>query len=239
MISGDVPICECMADGRSERSAFDGFGTVALGVLFSLTFGEALERGLSRIAGVPTIEQAKAAFLAAPGRHLAALFQLLAFLLTLGRFYGGAYRFCADAPTTRGLWPALWNIGNMTLLFVGFYVAALIVPTSGLFLLFVGTFHVIDLMWFGAGGPLMRGHPANELAKDYYILFDLVTIAAVAFVGIWWWVRPFDPMWIQFWTGVILTVMFIIDVLIVCRDLYFNPPAWAAKAALRITAPVE
>lgn len=46
-------------------------------------------------------------------------------------------------------------------------------------------------------------------------------------------------MWMQFWTGLLLTVMFVIDVLIVCRDLYFNPPAWADKAALRLAPRAE
>jgi len=218
-------------DDATETLSKSEFGVTVLGVLFSLTFSKALERGLGGITSYSTIDSIWRSFVATPRQHLFALLQLLAFLLTLFRFYVGAYRFNATKPPAIRRWAVAWNVANTAFLFVGLYVAALLVPTTGAFLLFVAFFHFIDLIWFGVGGPLLRGNPATEKAKDVFIGLDTVTLAGAAFIGLCWLVRPFDSTWLQLWSAVLLIGMFAIDVLGVCRDFYFDPPAWEATAA--------
>ncbi len=208
---------------------------MVLSVLFSLTFEKALEHSLGGVTNYHTTWQINNAFVASPSKYFFQLLQLLAFLLTLFRFYAGAYRFNAQAPRSTTLWAVVWNLTNTTLLFVGFYVAALLVPTRGMFALFVALFHVIDLGWFGLGGPLVRGDPALERAKDYFVLFDVITVVGFAVIGIWWWVDRFDTKWVQLLTSVLLIMMFSLDVLFKCRDFYFNPNRWI-KASTEMKA---
>lgn len=104
------------------------------------------------------------AFLARPGTWLLEVAQLFAFLLTLSRFYLGAYRFLTSAPPHKGrvgVWEIVWNVVNVSLLFVGFYVAAVLVAKRGMFLLFIAGLHALDLIWFGVGGPILSKTPAT------------------------------------------------------------------------------
>jgi hypothetical protein len=205
------------------------FAATVLIVLFSLTFEKALQTSLGGIAHYRTTWQVNDAFVAQPFHYISRLLQLAAFLLTLFRFYAGAYRFNIQSPPSKGVWPTLWNLTNTTLLFVGFYVAALLVATRGVFALFVALFHVVDLGWFRLGGSLLRGDRALETIKDEYVRFDVITIASFALIGLAWWTVRFDTKWVQLVTSALLMTLFYFDVLVRCRDFYFRPEIWMAS----------
>lgn len=216
----------------AEAPRHTGFAETVLGVLFSLTFGEALERGLQGVGGFSRVDLLYEAFRANPGAWIAGAAQLLAFLLTLGRFYLGAYRFVTLQPghtVSKGPWEVMWDAGNVALLFIGFYVAALLVRAAGPFLWFVAVLHILDLIWFGLGGPFLNRTRATAKVRDCFIAFDVVTVALAGVIGLWFVINPFAPFWLQLWAALLLTAMFAADVLWLCRDFYFNPEAWLAR----------
>jgi hypothetical protein len=209
-----------------------GFAETVLGVLFSLTFGEALERGLGGVNGFSRVDQLYEAFRTNPGVWLGTAAQLFAFLLTLGRFYLGAYRFITLHPgqtVPKGPWEVMWDAGNVALLFIGFYVSALLVGAAGPFLWFVAVLHVLDLIWFGLGGPFLNRTRATAKVRDCFIAFDVVTVAVAGVIGLWFVIKPFAPFWLQIWTALLLVAMFAADVLWLCRDFYFNKDKWLAR----------
>lgn len=205
------------------------FAQAVLGVLFSLTFSEALGHVFANLSAYPTVRAVWDSFLARPLDLSLRVAQLLAFLLTLSRFYLGAFRFLTLGPrrTHRAeVWEIIWNVVNVSLLFVGFYLAALLVTKRGMFLFFIFLLHASDFLWFGVGRRLLNRTNSGSRIGWWFLVFDGVTMLAAAVVGLWFLYRPFNTMWFPVWTTLLLVGMFVADVLGFCRNFYFDPARW-------------
>jgi hypothetical protein len=203
------------------------FSQTVLAVLFALTFEKALEVQFDAVRAYSSISEWWATVHAAPGYWTLSGLQLFAFLATLFRFYAGSYRFHQEPPETTTMVGTMIDLVGTAILFIGFYIAAELVMTTGLFLLFVGVFHVIDLAWFILGGAFTTHRAHVQTAIRHYLAYDFITILLVALVAIWYHASPFQDIYLKAASAVILLGMFVIDVLWRTRDWYFDPEKWA------------
>ena len=217
-----------MADHLSEWD----FADVILAVLFGLTLEVALEVGLKPFVGFADVTAFKTAVLQDLGRHAGLFVQLLVFIATLCRFYGGAHRFHSEQPEARGSWwdlavDAAWT----PTLFLGFYTAALLVTTHDLFLAAVAAFHVIDFVWFAV---VLRATNCPRFMKvllGKYLWYDAVTVAAACLALAALWNERLTPAQLPWVTSIILAGMFFVDVFGPTREWYFAPEKWRADHA--------
>jgi hypothetical protein len=207
------------------------FSQAVLGVLFALTFRQALEGACGGLAGYQFLPDLLEQLRAQPRQYLFRFVQLAAFLATLFRFYAGAYRFHQEPPETMTTAGIVMDLVGTALLFVGFYLAALTVATYGLFLLLVGIFHVLDLAWFILSGAVTKRKPHVQKIISHYLAYDFVTVVAAALVYLVYAWTSFHYEYFQLISTAILLTMFVVDVLVYSRDWYFRPGAWEAKYA--------
>jgi hypothetical protein len=204
------------------------FSQTVLGVLFGLTLRAGLDHGAAPLLDAIDWPSLWADMQAHPARYWFAFLQLTAFILTLCRFYAGAYRFHQaqppDAPLKLLLFDATWTL----FLFVSFYVAALLVTKHDLFWLAITLMHIVDFVWFLLGGVI--GSPPRHIQKviTLYLAYDAAT---VVLLGVSWGAvahYSLDSIHLQWMTAAILLLMFVIDGMWITRDWYFNPEAWKA-----------
>lgn len=172
------------ANERSHPAQLLGrdFSTTVLGVLFAFTFEKALESCLESVGGYPDVSSLYSQIIAYPWTYASTLAQLAAFLITLFRFYAGSYRFHQEQPAKTNDYGVLIDLGSTAILFIGFYIAAVLVPTSRLFLAFVGLFHLIDLLWFVLSGVFTTFSPHVQKVLRHYQAYDVMTIIGVLIV---------------------------------------------------------
>lgn len=207
------------------------FSQAVLGVLFALTFRQALEVACGGLAGCQLLADLWEHVRAQPRQYLFGSLQLAAFLATLFRFYAGAYRFHQEPQETMTTAGVVMDLVGTALLFVGFYLAALTVATYGLFLFLVGMFHVLDIAWFILGGAVTKRKPHVQKIVSHYLAYDLVTILAAAVAGLVYALTSFHYHYFQLISTAILLSMFVVDMLVHSRDWYFRPAVWRVKYA--------
>ena len=142
-----------------------------LGFLVSLALKASLDSLFKdSIPGATTLQQLLAAMVTQD------LPQLTVFLLTLLRFFYGAYRFHESIPARADDRGAFWNIVGMFGLFVLFYLTGLAVKSTVPFYALLGLVHVWDFVWFTVSKLLrpMTGLLNEAVCK--FIVIDLVTI---------------------------------------------------------------
>jgi hypothetical protein len=202
------------------------FSTTVLGVLFAFTIEKALESCLESVRSYPDATSLFTQVTAHPWVYAATLVQLLAFLATLFRFYAGSFRFHQEQPKKITDLGVLIDLGSTGILFSGFYIAALLVPTSRLFLAFVGLFHLIDLLWFVLSGVFTTYAPHVHKVLRHYLAYDVLTIAGVLIIVVVDAALSMNAETVQFFTSTLLFAMFGVDVLYHSRNWYFDPEKW-------------
>ena len=94
------------------------------------------------------------------------------------RFYLGSLRHHQARSHYRRLFPLLLDMLLNTILFVGFYLAALSIRSIELFYTFVVLLHVFDLIWFVVA---LRAYPIDTASRKvvyWFLLFDVITIVS-------------------------------------------------------------
>jgi hypothetical protein len=196
-------------------------------VLFSFTLETALQTAASGLTRHPTARGLFAAIAAHPEHYLFGVLQWIAFVITLCRFFFGAYRFHSEAnvTSTRG---ELQDAAMTILLFIVFYLAALLVTQRELFLFAIASIHVVDLLWFVIPNTI----PSHiESAGRHYAVYDVLTIGALGVVYVAYIAAEFDPEWLAFWTALVLIAMAIIDIKGPTSNWYFDPDKWRREHA--------
>jgi hypothetical protein len=105
--------------------------------------------------------------------------QLLVFIFTVIRFYGGTLRYDEEAPEEDTRHFLLGVIGALVV-FAGFYVAGLLVRTTILFYVSLGIVHLLDLFWFLVAGVSKATKPAMQKICRIYLYLDIVTVLVFA-----------------------------------------------------------
>ena len=118
-------------------------------------------------------------------RKFLILFQFLAFIFTLLRFYWGAYRCNNEMPESQTKVGLAINVLGAFLLFGGFYITAMSIQTTNLFYSLIVTFHVLDWCWFLIANAHVKKIDASLLkVTSCWQFFDLITI--LLFLGASW-----------------------------------------------------
>ena len=154
-------------------------------------------------------------------------------MATLFRFYAGSYRFHQEPPEKTTRTGIVIDLIGTALTFIGFYIAALLVKSGALFLLFVAVFHIFDIVWFVVGGVFTTHHPHVQKVIRNYLLYDLVTVLVAAGAAVGDVFLQFDEAYFQLISSALLFGMFAIDMLWHSRDWYFAPDNWRAAHACR------
>ena len=198
------------------------FSQTVLALLFGLTLRAALEAGAASLLVHPDWPAMWQAMQEDPKKYWFGTLQLTAFVLTLCRFYAGAYRFHQSQPPHTTLASLLFDAVWTLFLFVSFYIAALLVATRGLFLLAITLIHAIDFGWFLLGAVIAKAPPHIQKVLSLYLLFDVLTVlfASLAWGAFSAW--HFDSIHFQWISAAILLGMFAIDMLWLTRDWYFK-----------------
>jgi hypothetical protein len=162
--------------------------------------------------------------------------QFLVFLVLLGRFYWGAYRFNQEQPPAQNFVDGLLNMTGTVILFLGFYVTAVNVWSLDIFYVMIFATDVFDFVWFlivlvrlairlGVHSPLLK--PAT-----LFVLWDVLTIVAyiVLYVAFSTEFLSGTKFWLQWATLGFLAGISLIDFLVL-RDFYFRPEQWRAEPA--------
>ena len=217
-----------MADreGHAARLLGREFSVNVLAVLFALTFGKALEVAFGGLAHYETVSQLWVAVQRDPLVYLLLFLQLAAFFATLFRFYAGSYRFHEEPSGYSESVGVLVDWAGTALLFVGFFVAATVVKTTGLFLMVVAIFHIFDMIWLLTTQQWMKNVPHVQKVINNYLVYDLITLGAAALAGCVYAIRPFDSLNFYWINSGILISMFFIDIFWCTRDWYFNAEKW-------------
>lgn len=231
--SGAAPAASTAAAGQPLATPDELMGPIfsqaVLGLLFALTFRQALEVACGGLAGYQFLPDLWNQAKAYPAHYLFRFLQLAAFLATLFRFYAGAYRFHQEPPENVSTPGIVLDLVGTALLFVGFYLAALTVAAYGLFLLLVAVFHVADIGWFILSGAVTKRQPHVQKIVNHYLAYDLITIVAAIVAAIVYAVKPFPYEYFQLISTVILFAMFVVDMLVYSRDWYFRPAEWRKR----------
>ena len=195
------------------------FSKTVLGVLFGLTFGKALEVSCGGIGRIEGFLQLWNTFAGNWFHYVCRLAQLLAFLATLFRFYAGSYCFHQQPPPS-GLPRILTDLTGTVLLFIGFFVSALVVNTYATFLVFVASFHVLDACWFTVAARCATDEKIRVVAKRY-VVYDAVTIVASVVILLAYAKVGFQREILQLITAGLLSSMFVID-MFQTHEFYFT-----------------
>jgi hypothetical protein len=99
------------------------------------------------------------------------------------------------------------DLGATAILFIGFYVAALLISTFGIFLLFVAAFHAVDICWFLLGRRVTTCRPhVQEVTAISWFMTSLRSCSQESWAVVW--VRSISREWFQAATAAILFLMF-------------------------------
>lgn len=156
--------------------------------------------------------------------------QFLIFLILLGRFYWGAYRFNEEQPPDLQWKYAVLNLVGTFFLFCFFYINSLALRSTSVFYAAVFLVHIADFLLFLVVlglTPILHTPLRDPVIK--YILWDVITIVAFLLLVIFFGINRND-----FLTHYLLLIsLFIISILdfTVLRDFYFDPPTWRNNLA--------
>src|SRR5579871_4135708 len=118
---------------EAPKKATEPFLLVILAALFSLTVKSAFERTFSKLEIDYTLNDfAKVDW----GENFLVLFQLLVFLITLVRFYLGAYYYARETHVTRPVFEIVVDYAGALLLFTGFYITSISVRATYFFYIY-------------------------------------------------------------------------------------------------------
>lgn len=154
-------------------------------VLFGLTATTALDAAFETVPSLLTARQFWAYLFGDFHHTLLLTAQLLVFLFTLLRFYFGSLRFHQLSKRTENhssFMPLLYDVTSNSILFIGLYLAAKAIRSTEVFYWYVAGFHVLDFFWFSVL-LVVHGVPPNlRRIVVRFVVYDLLTIAAFAFV---------------------------------------------------------
>jgi len=176
-----------------------------LAVLLGLTAKAALDRFFDQIPKLNSWGMIWDKFWSRPIYGFLLLFQLTVFLFTMYRFYLGSLRHHQARSHYSRLFPLLLDMILNTILFVGFYLAALSIRSIELFYAFVVLLHILDLIWFGVA---LRAYPIDTASRKvvrWFLLFDVITI--VSFLSLSGLLRHDSPYYFQFSALAILAIV--------------------------------
>jgi nucleoside 2-deoxyribosyltransferase len=184
-----------MADGDKNVAAKeDSAVPVILSVFLAITIKSTFDHALEDIGRYPNFHAIWEGIQGNYAKALLLVFQALIFLITLGRFYWGAYRYGqVEAGKPKSFRRIIFDLTGLFLLFAGFYVTSMVVAHITLFYWAVASFHLIDLILFY---PLVvRGSTIPELQSvlKKWCLFDAVTSTLI----ILFMIIPFPGFWSQ------------------------------------------
>ena len=212
----------------------NGIGTawmVILVVMLTIILRAALENFFPPLISGHTVRQVYEAGWPSPDTNLRVC-QFVLFLVLLGRYYWGAYRFNEEQPPVLPVAVIILNMVGTFGLFAFFYIISVNLWTTDLFYLFILLMHGFDFCWFFlALQKLQEGSPLLEPIKKF-MLWDGLTFVAYIVFSVW--------LWNGFWNGTdlwlqrcLLLSLFVISVIDwwVLRDFYLRRGRWAQARA--------
>lgn len=112
---------------------------------------------------------------------------VVSFLTTMVRFVFGVFRIGEDMPPAKRLLISLVNFSSSLILFLGFYLAGLLIKDTAGFYHAIIAVHLVDAAWFMVARQAFFGKPFSDDEKalrKIFLQFFWIDIVTVVLVGI-------------------------------------------------------
>jgi hypothetical protein len=165
-----------------------------------LTAKAALDQLFSSFATMRSWGEIFGKLASAPFWHIAVAGQAVIFLVLAFRFYLGSLRYHQMRGNSLEIIALFWDVVGTAIIFVGFYLSALLLRSKFAFYPMIAATHLADAVWFGAAwliGPI-PDDLQNIMKK--FIRYDAITVVGfvlIAFLLVVLRVGFGEPYWFQ------------------------------------------
>ena len=166
--------------------------------------------------------------------------QFFTFLVLIGRFFGGAYRYHQELAkldnetTKRGnVWGTVLNLVGMLILFLSFSAAGMTVWSLDIFYFVILVIHIVDTIWFLCAQLFLRrmwNLPKQSTQYQpvaHFLTYSITTMMLTVLVYLIFneYVSTTGTLWFQWYCIIVLWLTSFID-FYQLKDFYFYPERW-------------